>query len=86
MGAAQFTWEDEDNNRLVALAVDYIVDDASVRIDRITPQSVTFLCPENRTPLRSIGVRTEKGRSLLVDAFHKSGQVEQLTDELQQQL
>ena len=58
-------WEDEENNRQVAVSIGYIRQGESVEVHAVTPKQVTFLCPQSKSPLRSIGVRTDKGRAHL---------------------
>jgi hypothetical protein len=82
MGSTQIVWEDEENNRQVALTVDYAVSDAKVCVTRVTPTRVTFLCPATQSPLRSIRVFTDKGRAILGRAFRSSAAAEQLLGEL----
>ena len=75
-------WEDEENNRKVAFDVQVKRTTGAVEIHSLTPKQVTFLCPESKTPLRSIGVWTEKGRELLADQFRASAQIAQLEKEI----
>ena len=79
-------WEDEENNRHVSLAVEYIRNDSKVEIRSLTPQTVTFLCPESNDPLRSIGVWTDKGRELLAKQLHAAGVLPQLEEEIETSL
>lgn len=60
-------WEDEENNRIVQLSVDYDHADNCVEIHNITPLSILFLCATTRTPQRQISIWTEKGRQMLRD-------------------
>jgi hypothetical protein len=75
-------WEDEENNRKVAFAVQYKRTNDAVEIHSLTPREVTFLCPHSNAPLRSIGVWTEKGRELLADQFRASAQMAELEKEI----
>ena len=75
-------WEDEENNRQVAFAVQYKRTPDAVEIHSLTPKQVTFLCPQSNAPLRSIGVWTEKGRELLANQFRASGQVARVEQEI----
>lgn len=75
-------WEDEENNRKVAFAVQYKRTNDAVEIHSLTPKQVTFLCPQSSKPLRSIGVWTEKGRELLADQFRASAHMVQLEKEI----
>jgi hypothetical protein len=75
-------WEDEENNRKVAFAVQYKRTADAVEIHSLTPKQVTFLCPQSNAPLRSIGVWTEKGRQLLANQFRASEQAAQLEKEI----
>ncbi|MCH2595772.1 MAG: hypothetical protein MKZ95_08175 [Pirellulales bacterium] len=75
-------WEDEETNRQVAFAVQYTRKEDSIAIEKLTPKQVTFLCPETKSPLRSIGVWTDKGRDLLVNQLQASGQLEKIEQEI----
>ena len=75
-------WEDEENNRHVAFAVEFVRRNDAVEIQSLTPKQVTFLCPQSNAPLRSIGVWTEKGRELLANQFRASEQIAQLEKEI----
>ncbi len=79
-------WEDEENNRHVAVAVEFTRKDNSVEIQSLTPKQVTFLCPESNSPLRSVGVWTEKGRELLAKQLHAAGYLPQLEEEIEASL
>lgn len=82
MNKIETNWEDEENNRQVALSVEYTRKDDTIEIAKLTPKQVTFLCPESKTPLRSIGVWTDKGRDLLVNQLHKSGHLAKIEQEI----
>lgn len=82
MQKIEANWEDTDNNRQVAFAVEYTRQDNATRIQSLTPTQVTFLCPQTNKPLRSIGVWTDKGRTLLADQLHQSGQLGKLEQEI----
>ena len=58
-------WEDEEHNRQVHFSVQYDLKNDSIEITNITPEKVTFVCPENNTVERSIGVHTTKGKDML---------------------
>jgi len=83
MNCVQVSWEDEENNRIVELSVDYLTGDSSIEIAGVTPTKVTFLCPDSRTALRSVGVRRETGRRLLARRFDLGGGLEMLRRRLQ---
>ena len=82
MQKIETSWEDEENNRQVAFAVEYVRKDDAIEIQAITPKQVTFLCPQSSSPLRSIGVWTDKGRQLLSDQFRASGQMNKLVGDI----
>ena len=67
MQMVEANWEDEENNRQVTVSVGYTRQGESIEIHAVTPKLVTFLCPQTKTPLRSIGVWTDKGRELLAN-------------------
>ena len=82
MHKIEANWEDEENNRKVAFAVEYARKDGSVEIQAVTPKEVTFLCPKSNDPLRTIGVWTDTGRDMLTSQLHKSGHITQLEDQI----
>lgn len=86
MQQIETNWEDEENNRHVAVAVEFTRTDNTVEIHSLTPQQVTFLCPESNNPLRSIGVWTDKGRELLAKQLHAAGFLPQLEEEIEASL
>ncbi len=86
MQKIEANWEDEENNRHVSVAVVYTRKDDTVEIQSLTPQQVTFLCPESNNPLRSIGVWTDKGRELLAKQLHAAGYLPQLEEEIEASL
>ena len=77
MQTTNVNWEDEENNRIVSLAVDFTAGE-QVDLHRLTPTKVTFLCPESGVPLRSIGVHSNTGRRILSRAFQGAGQLPEL--------
>ena len=79
-------WEDEENNRHVAVDVEFTRKENSVEIKSLTPKQVTFLCPESSHPLRSVGVWTDKGRELLAKQLHAAGYLPQLEEEIEASL
>jgi hypothetical protein len=82
MHTIETQWEDEENNRQVAFAVEFTRRNDAVEIQSLTPRKVTFLCKESNVPLRSIGVWTEKGRQLLANQFRASEQIAQVEKEI----
>jgi len=82
MQSIQANWEDDEKNRHVVFSVEYARESNGVEIHSLTPKQVTFLCPESNTPMRSIGVWTEKGRQLLADQIRNSGKLAQVEQEI----
>jgi hypothetical protein len=82
MKTFQATWEDEETSRQVELVVNYQLDKSRVEINGVTPTRVTFLCPNTKQPLRSVGVWTNGGRRLLVKQAIEAGQLQPLAEEL----
>ncbi len=82
MHTIEANWEDEENNRQVAFAVEYARKEGSVEIQAVTPKEVTFLCPKSNDPLRTIGVWTDTGRDLLTSQLQKSGHITKLEDQI----
>lgn len=76
-------WEDEENNRRVAYSVGYVRQANGVEITALTPKQVTFLCPQSKTELRSIGVWTERGRELLAHQLRTSGHLTELERQIE---
>ena len=72
------TWEDEANNRQIQFSVDYVIENGAIEIKTVTPEKVSFVCPETNTCYRTVGVWTQSGRNLLAGAFHDSGATEHL--------
>jgi hypothetical protein len=85
MQTCQANWEDEENNRIVALAVNYTVDADEVKLRDVTPTNVTFLDPA-KAPQRTIRVHTSTGASLLRKQWRQHGGVERLEHQLTQSL
>ena len=70
-------WEDEENNRIVELAVQCRLDGDSVEIIDITPQTVVFVDVETREPVRTLRVHTKTGRQVLSRLVRARGGLEQ---------
>ncbi|MCG8586602.1 MAG: hypothetical protein MI757_18010 [Pirellulales bacterium] len=81
MQSTAVNWEDEENNRIISLAVDFTAGD-EVELHRLTPTKVTFLCPDKRTQLRSVGVHSKTGRRVLAQAFLSAGKLPELKSRL----
>lgn len=71
-------WEDAENHRRVAFSAKFTRTSGAVEIQGLTPKQVTFLCPESKGELRTIGVWTEKGRELLAHQLRTSGHLTEL--------
>jgi hypothetical protein len=71
-------WEDAENNRRVAFSAKFTHNAGAVEIQTLTPKQVTFLCPQSKSELRTIGVWTEKGRDLLAHQLRTSGHLTEL--------
>jgi hypothetical protein len=82
MQSIQVNWEDEENNRLIELAVQYRLDEGSASIAGVTPKRVHFLCPNTGTALRSVGVHRPKSQSLVAQQFVSGGGLETLKERL----
>ncbi len=72
MPSCQSSWEDDDNNRRVAMRFDYHLENGHATIDGVTPTRVTFL-DEARQITREIGVWTDRGRQLLAREAEANG-------------
>ncbi len=86
MSAYTANWEDEENNRIVELLVDYSVNDEKVAIDNVTPKTVTFVEAESKEIVRQIGVWTDKGRSHLLSKFEEIVGLDSLHTEISNSL
>jgi len=75
-------WEDEENNRIVELSVEYQLADDRLEIERVTPTAVAFLDPQNGQPVRKIKVWTETGRRMLLSQYRESCGAEHLQQQL----
>ena len=71
-------WHDAENNRRVAYSVAYAHNGQAVEIKAVTPTQVTFICPDSKNELRSVGVWTQKGRELLAHQLRTSGHLTEL--------
>lgn len=80
------SWEDEENNRIVELSVEYQLDQDEFEISDITPVSVTFLNPGSKIASRTIRIWTDTGRRVLARAYQEKVGLEQLKRELQDSL
>lgn len=83
MQSHQTSWEDEENNRVIELRVDYEIDGDSIAIRDIAPQKVTFV-DNDQQPVRSVKVYRERARRLLERTFRQDGRLEKLEIELLQ--
>ncbi len=86
MQTIETNWEDEENNRQVSFSVAFSRQDDAIEIQAVTPTQVTFLCPDSNSPVRSIGVWTDKGRDLLAGQLHKSGHLSTIEKEIEASL
>ncbi len=68
MGVYSATWEDDENNRKVELAVRYRLEGDQLELDSVTPASVIFFDPQSGAIRRSIKIWTDTARRNL----HKS--------------
>ncbi len=75
-------WEDEENNRQVQFSVEYAIENSVVNVSSVTPNKISFICPDTNSCVRSIGVHTEKGRQMMTDQINGAGQVDALISEL----
>ena len=83
MQTVQANWEDEENNRIVSLSVEYTVDAGEVKLRDVTPTAVTFV---EESPQRTIRVHTATGARLLRKQWRAHGGVEHLEHHLTQSL
>jgi hypothetical protein len=67
----------------VAFSVAFARQGQAIQIKAVNPTQVTFLCPESKGPLRSVGVWTQKGRELLVHQLRTSGRLSELERQIE---
>ena len=84
MNGYQSVWEDDETNRKVELLVDYSLQGEAITINQITPTRVTFIDPATKSDIRSIGIWTKTGRSMLVQKLRAAGRVDSLQQEIAQ--
>ena len=65
MKTVKTTWEDEENNRIVELEVEYDLSSGELTIERIVPRAIAFVCETTGNVQRRIGVHTSTGRKML---------------------
>ncbi len=82
MPMCSVNWEDEENNRIVELAVEYRLEASQLDVESVTPATVMFVDPQSAQPLRKIKVWTEAGRKMLLRQYQTLAG----PDHLQQQL
>jgi len=83
MQCHQACWEDDENNRRVAVSMNYHLSGDQIEITQVTPTQVTFFCSKTGQPNRTIGVRTETGRRVLRRAFEAARQLDLAKRELE---
>jgi hypothetical protein len=76
-------WDDAENNRRVAYSVAFAHDGKAVEIKAVRPTQVTFLCPESKSPLRTVGVWTDRGRELLAHQLRSSGHLTEVERQIE---
>jgi len=80
MSSYESVWEDDETNRKVEFLVNYSFDGEQVTIADITPTKVTFVDPATKAEIRSIGVWTKGGKSLLSRQFRATEQAGELVN------
>ncbi|HMP06820.1 MAG TPA: hypothetical protein PJ982_10755 [Lacipirellulaceae bacterium] len=83
MNTIETQWEDAENHRRIDYAVHYARQGDGVEIKAVTPKQVTFLCPDSKSPLRTVGVWTQKGRELLAHQLRTSGHLTELERQIE---
>ena len=83
MPAQTMNWEDEENNRIVQLSVEYELAESRIEIEAVTPTSILFIDSATGAPSRRIGVWTEKGRELLRRQYAAAGGSDMLREQLE---
>ena len=79
-------WEDEENNRIVQLTVEYSVAGSRIEIEDVTPTSILFIDAATRTPRRRIRLWTDTARRLLRTKHADTVGVETLREQLESEL
>ena len=83
MKTIQSHWHDAKNNRRVAYSVAFAKNGETIEIKAVTPMQVTFVCPESKSDLRTVGVWTQKGRELLTHQLRTSGHLTELERQIE---
>ena len=86
MQKCEMNWEDDENNRIVALAVEYAVDAADVILKDVTPTAITFVDPATKAPVRNLRIHTATGARLVRKQWRQRGGVERLEHQLTRSL
>lgn len=86
MGTFVGNWEDEENNRIVQLSVEYRIDDNQIEIESVTPTSILFIDAETHAPVRRMNVWTEGGRRVLARQIAAKQGVEHVRLQIESQL
>lgn len=86
MGTFTANWEDEENNRIVELLVDYSLTGGRLAGATVTPTAVTFCDQVTREPKRTISVWTKQGRRMLLRQYCDSCGMDHLESQLESTL
>ena len=78
------TWEDEENNRHIQFLVAYAIENNEVEIKSVTPNKISFVCPDTNTFTRAIGVHTKTGQDFLAAKIKEAGKIEAVAIEIAQ--
>ncbi len=76
-------WNDEANCRNVQFSVNYSIENSSVTIDSITPTKVDVLDKTGESVVKTMGVHTAKGQTMLTDQLKNSGQLNEFVAEIE---
>jgi hypothetical protein len=82
MPSCQTTWEDEENNRHVELAIEYQLDRGRIAISQVTPTRVHFFHSGSSQRAGSLGVWTEAGRRMLARRAREAGHLDRLLQDI----
>ena len=85
MNQCTVNWEDEENNRIIQLLVDYTVGSQSIAINTVTPEAIVFV-DNDMQPTRRLQVYTEAGRNLLRRVYDQAVGLDSLVAQVESRL
>lgn len=84
MGTFTANWEDEENNRCVSFSINYEIENDGVEITNVTPQMISFRCPQTGDIQRTIGIHTEAGHKMVAGQIRRSEHFAGLSNQIRE--